>query len=182
MKMKLQMIPAIAYLAVAVAVTSGQVLAAEIVSIRLTPNSAKTKEGREVRVTLTATIKARWHINSNKPNEEFLIPSVVSAKAKGITLADVKYPEALELSLPFAEQPVSVYEKEADFELVFSVGKMTRVGKHNVHVVLDYQACDDKTCLPPTSVSTKLVLEVVAAPPDKRSGESSLTPEKQSRK
>ena len=157
-----------------------QVSETDLVSIQLIPRSVKANAGSQVRATLTAAIKSPWHINSRKPNEDFLIPSVVTAKAKGIKLASVKYPEAHVLDLSFSEQPVSVYEKKANFELTFAVGNTASAGKQNVQVTLNYQACDDKTCMPPTSVSTTFVVDVAAAPPEKKSGESSLTPENKS--
>jgi thiol:disulfide interchange protein len=156
--------------------TSAQAQNTDVVSVKLSPSNVKITAGSQVRATLIATIKSPWHINSNKPNEDFLIPSVVTAKAKGIKLAKVKYPEAHEINLSFAEQPVSVYEKDASFELTFTVGKNVAAGKQTVQVTLDYQACDDKTCMPPTSVSATLVVDVAPALPEKKSGESSLTP------
>jgi thiol:disulfide interchange protein len=135
-----------------------------VVSLTLSPGGMQAAQGTTVHAVLTATIASPWHINSHTPNDEFLIPAEVTAKGMGIKLASAKYPKPLELRLPFSEKPVSAYEGTVRFEIVLAVEKNTAPGKRDVEVVLDYQACDDKTCLPPTSVSAKFVVEITAAP------------------
>jgi thiol:disulfide interchange protein len=139
----------------------------ELVSIRLSPASIHSVAGGKVAVVMRATITDGWHINSNKPNDEFLVPTVVTAKSQGITLTSVRYPGAQEIQLSFAEKPVSVYEGSVDFSLVLSVAAGAPPGKREVPVQLDYQACNDRSCMPPTSVNATLVIEVSIAPADK---------------
>ncbi len=129
--------------------------AEDIVKISVQKPVTEVQKGKQFTVDLTAIINSSWHINSNKPNDEFLIPSVVSAKGKGIKLISVKYPKPHELSLSFSETPVSVFEGKTNIGLTFQILESAAVGKQQVEVVLDYQACNDVSCLPPNSTSAK---------------------------
>lgn len=132
-----------------------------IVKLSIQNPSGEIQKGQQFTVELTAIINPSWHINSNKPNDEFLIPSVVSAKGKNIKLVTIKYPKPHELNFSFSDSPVSVFEGETKIGLTFEVQENASAGKLNVEVILDYQACNDVTCLPPNSTSTNF--EVTAS-------------------
>ena len=125
----------------------------QVVSVNIGKSIIKASVGSELKAQLNVKIENTWHINSNKPIDEFLIPSLVSANGKGIKLVKVKYPEAHEVKLSFSEVPVSVYEGETEIGLTFKVQENAPIGKQTVEVKLDYQACNDVSCLPPNSVS-----------------------------
>lgn len=135
----------------------------QVVNLSLNRNIFKVEAGSEFKVLLNAKIDNTWHINSNKPNDEFLIPSVVAVKGNGIKLTSVKYPKAHDITLSFSDTPVSVYEGDVKFELTIAIDKLASPGKQNIEVKLNYQACNDQSCLPPTSVTANLELEILAA-------------------
>ena len=132
----------------------------DIVKLSVQNPTSEIQKGQLFAVDLVAAINPSWHINSNKPNDEFLIPTVVSAKGNGIKLVKVRYPKPLELKFSFSESPVSVFEGETKIGLTFEVQENAAVGKQAVEVVLDYQACNDVTCLPPNTVSAKFEVAV----------------------
>ncbi len=133
----------------------------DVANISVTNKLLQVKQGGTISVDLTLTVKSGWHINSNKPNDDFLIPSVISAKASGIKLINIKYPQAHELKLSFSEEPVSVYEGIVNAALTFQADKEIKVGKQNVSVTLEYQACNDISCMPPTETTTNFEVEVI---------------------
>ncbi len=133
------------------------------VILQLPSKSITAAAGSTVDVQLTARIAEHWHVNSNTPNEDFLIPSVVTARASGIRLTRVSYPEAKDLALSFADKPVSVYEGDVVFGLTFTVAEVTPPGKQNAEITLSYQACNDKTCMPPADAAVTLVVDVTPA-------------------
>ncbi len=124
----------------------------EIVKLRVQNPSGEVQRGQQFSVEVTASINPSWHINSNKPNDEFLIPTVISAKGNGIKLVKIKYPKPHDINLSFSDSPVSVFEGETKIGLTFEVQEGAAAGKQNVEVKFDYQACNDVTCLPPNSV------------------------------
>ena len=121
---------------------------------------SEVQKGQQFTIDLAAKINSSWHINSNKPNDEFLIPTVVSAKGKGIKLVKIKYPKPHDIKLSFSESPVSVFEGETKIGLTFQVLESAAVGKQQIEVILDYQACNDVSCLPPNSTSTQFEVNI----------------------
>jgi len=143
----------------------------DVVKISVVDKSVKVNQGESVSVNLSITVNPTWHINSNKPNDDFLIPSEITAKSSGIKLTSVKYPQAQELKLSFSEKPVSVYDATWNAKLIFLTNSNTQVGKQIVLVTLDYQACNDVSCMPPNATTTEFELEVV----EKKSKEEQQT-------
>jgi thiol:disulfide interchange protein DsbD len=148
----------------------------DVVKISVIENAVKVNKGESVTVNLTITVNPEWHINSNKPNDEFLIPSEISSKGSGVKLSTVKYPQAKDLKLSFSEEPVSVYEAESSAKLTFTTDKNTSAGKQKVTVTLDYQACNDVSCLPPNVTTTEFELEIVEKKSDAESQTEIITP------
>ena len=133
----------------------------DVVKITLLDKSVKVYQGEQVSVKLSIAVSPTWHINSNKPNDDFLIPSEITVKSPGIKLIDVKYPKAHELKLSFSEELVSVYEATSNATLIIKSNSETHLGKQKVIVILDYQACNDVSCMPPNSTATEFEIEVV---------------------
>ena len=146
------------------------------VTLQLPARNVRVAAGGTVDVQLSARIEKNWHVNSNKPNEDFLIPSVVSAKASGIRLTRVQYPEAKDLALSFADKPVSVYEGDVVFGLTLTIAEATPPGKQNAEITLSYQACNDKTCMPPSDATVTLVVDVTPAVPANVPADSQTRP------
>ena len=133
----------------------------DIVKIDVVETSLKVIQGEQFSVSLSIAVNPTWHINSNKPNDDFLIPSEITAKANGLKLIGVKYPKAHELKLSFSEELVSVYEATSNAKLTFGTSQDTPIGKQKIIITLDYQACNDVSCLPPNATTTEFELEVI---------------------
>ena len=120
--------------------------------------------GMELRIAVKVTIKALWHINSNKPSEDYMIGTSIEIPSEEIfELKDVVYPEPSEILLGFSDKPVSVYEGEVLIGGVIHVPADTELGEHKIPIHISYQACNDTTCLPPRSVKKEIILGVVDA-------------------
>jgi thiol:disulfide interchange protein DsbD len=133
----------------------------DIVKIAVIEKSLKVIQGEQFSLILSIAVNPTWHINSNKPNDEFLIPSEISAKGNGLKLIGAKYPKAHELKLSFSEELVSVYEATSNAKLTFGTSQDAPIGKQKIIVTLDYQACNDVSCLPPNATTTEFEIEVI---------------------
>jgi thiol:disulfide interchange protein DsbD len=133
----------------------------DVVTINIADKSIKVIQGEKISVNLSITVNPTWHINSNKPNDDFLIPSEITAKANGLKLIGINYPKAHELKLSFSEEPVSVYEATSNAKLTFGTSQDAPIGKQKIVITLDYQACNDVSCMPPNATTTEFELEVV---------------------
>ena len=134
---------------------------ADIVSVRLLKNNFKVAPGTDLKLTLSASVKESWHINSHQPNDEYLIPSQISSGNKSFPLSNIIFPVPEERTLSFSDKPVSVFENDFKVELTIKIDKATANGKYKIPIEFNYQACNDQTCLPPTSTSAIAEIEII---------------------
>lgn len=133
----------------------------DIVKIQLVAGQDKAQQSASFKFAVKVIIKDSWHINSNKPNEDFLIPSQLISKDPRFPFAKIVYPEAKNLNFEFSEQPVSVYDGDIVMAGLIQIDKNLQLGEYKIPIQLRYQACNDITCLPPTTISDTLFIEVV---------------------
>jgi len=133
----------------------------DLVKIKAYQSFDKVIPGTEFKIAAKINIDPQWHINSNKPYEDFLIPSSLSIDtSSGFRLFKIKYPVSHDRKLAFSDKPLSVYENEIYIgALVMSPAKL-KSGSYKLAVTFDYQSCNDKTCLPPNSVADTLTIEI----------------------
>lgn len=120
----------------------------------------KVSPGSEFKIAVKVKVDSGWHINSNKPNEDYLIPSQLSIDTSVFKLTKVAYPKAHDLKLEISEIPLSVWESEVYVAALVKVPDNLAPGKYSLPVYLDYQACNNMTCLPPNTVKDTIVVDV----------------------
>lgn len=133
------------------------------------------KQGGSVPVKMQFQVAPGFHINSNKPKSELLLPTVVNFDVPtNVSVAKVTYPAGEELTFPFSpDEKLSVYTGDFTVKGMVATSKATPQGTYRVHAVLRYQACDNRACYPPTNIP--LHFDVTVAKPTKS---SSGTPKK----
>jgi len=120
----------------------------------------KVYQGSEVKLAVKVNIEDKWHINSNKPNEDYLIPTELIVQSDYLKAESIAYPEPHDFKFDFSETPLSVYEGEIFIGALLKVSENVSPGEYPVVVTLDYQACNDMSCLAPTSISDTITLIV----------------------
>jgi thiol:disulfide interchange protein DsbD len=120
----------------------------------------KVYPGSEVKLAIKVNIEKTWHINSNKPYEDYLIPTELIIQSDHFKIFKISYPKPHDFTFDFSENPLSVYEGEIYIGALVDVSKDIEPGEYPLIVNLDYQACNDKSCLAPTSVSDTLIVIV----------------------
>jgi thiol:disulfide interchange protein DsbD len=107
----------------------------------------------EAALRLVCTLTPGWHVNSHKPSEDYLIATEAKPDpAKGVRFEEARYPDGVLKKFAFSETPLSVYEGVFTIEVPFRFdGAVPALSGR-----IDYQACNDKSCLAPTSVSFKI--------------------------
>ena len=117
-------------------------------------------------VNLNFRVPAGYHINSNTPKSEFLIPTALKMDLPtDIILGKIQYPAGEDASFPFSpDEKLSVYS--GDFTIAVAVHPMQSVvpGKYVIHGVLRYQACDNAACYPPKTLPVSFEVKVVKEP------------------
>jgi hypothetical protein len=131
---------------------------------------AKIIRGKAGTVELHFRVGSEFHVNSNTPKSDYLIPTTLKLDAPtDIVVGRVTYPPGEDTSFPFApEDKLNVYSGE--FTLAVLVRPLSHVlpGKYAFHGTLKYQACDNAACYPPKKVPVDFDVKVVKAPPPPR--------------
>jgi thiol:disulfide interchange protein DsbD len=119
--------------------------------------------GAKFQISVAVTIPAPWHINANPAGED-LIPTELAMPAP---VTRVVYPKGKAVSVSWADGPVPLYEGRT--VLVAEGIAPGKAGPMRLAGELRFQACDDKTCLPPRSIPIEVTAEVTgtatATPP-----------------
>lgn len=124
----------------------------------------------QTKVKIDFRVASGFHINSNAPKSEFLIPTGLKMDPPtDIVLGKTEYPEGKDLSFPFSpDEKLNVYS--GDFAITLSVHPLHSVvpGKYVMHGALRYQACDNAQCFPPKSLPVSFEVKVIKEPPGPR--------------
>lgn len=104
-------------------------------------------------------IDSGWHINSNRPTQDWLIPADVSFEAvDGIVAKDVHYPKPKMAML--MDERMSVFDDRVVIRFRVKIDESMPDGEYTLPVLFQYQPCDDKTCLSPETEKLPLAILV----------------------
>ena len=136
----------------------------KIVTVTGKVSHDKIKAGTTIEVIVTGEIEPEYHINSNKPSEEYLIPTVVKFEpfANG-EFGEIIYPQAKMAKFSFSDQPIAVYEEKVVVRTRLTLDKNISPGKKTIKGTFSFQGCNDVNCFAPQTLNFKIPFEVVAA-------------------
>jgi len=133
----------------------------EIVKIKSYQSFDKSYPAGEVKIAIEAEVLKSWHINSDKPKDEFLIPTTLFiSESPNFELVRIAYPEAHDIKLDFSETPISAWEGKIFFGALIKLADNTSPGVYNLIINIEYQACNNQSCLAPTVISDTLSIHV----------------------
>lgn len=119
-----------------------------------------------IKLVIQFKLEPEWHINSNKPLDEFLIPTELNIETSPyIQVKKIIYPSSKQVRLSFSEEPISVFENE--FYIGIEVLLLPDAKTQNAIELtgsLRYQACNDRQCLPPTNLPIKAAIKIGNSP------------------
>jgi hypothetical protein len=123
--------------------------------------------GKPGTVELNFQVPNGFHVNSNKPKSEFLIPTALKLNPPtDLVVGKIAYPAGEELTFPFSpDEKLSVYT--GGFRVAVVVRPLAGVvpGKYMLRGQLRYQACDNSACYPPKQLPVEFEVKVVKGPP-----------------
>lgn len=141
----------------AAAVASGQTFRGFQAAVVSPPTPLLLEAGKTVEGLLTVRIRPGYHINSNKPAEEYLIPTKLTWTTPGLQ-TEVTYPESELFVSQFSDEAMLVFSGEIEFKTKFKAPAKLPAGLTEIVGTLRYQACTDKACLAPTSLDVTIPL------------------------
>ncbi|HUM05691.1 MAG TPA: protein-disulfide reductase DsbD domain-containing protein [Terriglobales bacterium] len=171
-----RIIPGMLLVLVACALTQEMpVLKAPVVSLAPVP-IASIPQGKSGTVPLSFRIVRGYHINSNKPKSEFLIPTALKVDATtDIVIGRITYPDGKDMSFAFSpDEKLNVYAGDFEVGVMVRPLRSVQAGKYMIRGNLKYQACDNAQCYPPKQmpVSFEVRISKAAAPARKNPAQS----------
>ena len=127
-------------------------------------------QGKPATIALAFRVAAGYHINSNQPKAEFLIPTVLKVEATtDIIIGKTTYPDGQDMSFPFApDEKLNVYTGDFKIDVLVRPLRSVQPGKYVVRGTLKYQACDNSACYPPKQLPISFDVKIAKAPPPPR--------------
>jgi thiol:disulfide interchange protein DsbD len=136
----------------------------EIIRVRLiTPAETLIKQ-ESFSILLEISILEGWHINSDQPLEDFLIPTKIKFdESSGISFGRIQYMEPELRKFSFSDTKMSVYEGKIYALTTITISPTFEESEIKLSGKLYFQACNDKSCLAPAEYYFASLLPVANA-------------------
>jgi hypothetical protein len=124
------------------------------------PAKLSVRRGEMVSFRLPVKMAPGYHVNSNTPAEDYLIPLRLTWDAQPLQVEGVAFPKPVMEKYAFAEKPLSVFTSDFVIETRFLAPASAQPGLAMALGKLRYQACTEKLCLPPKTIEVRLPVEI----------------------
>jgi DsbC/DsbD-like thiol-disulfide interchange protein len=114
--------------------------------------ASTARRGGTVAGFITLNIPNGYHVNSNRPKSENLLPTTVEIKANGGARALIsQYPQGKDKTFAFSENPLNIYEGRVVFRFKLKVPRNYRASTLRIRIAVNFQPCTDEVCYQPTT-------------------------------
>jgi hypothetical protein len=106
-----------------------------------------------------------FHINSNQPKDEYLIPTSLKLEPPSdIAIGKIEYPQGQDIAFAFSpNEKINVYSGDVAITGLVRTMSSASYGTYRVHGTLTYQACDNAACYPPKRLPVQFDVKIVKA-------------------
>jgi hypothetical protein len=129
-------------------------------TVPVSGNLGTVRRGATTRGSIVLNIPGNLHVNSNRPNSEYAIPTTVRLSATGGRVSGAIYPRGRNRKFSFSEETLNVYEGRTVINFNVTVPKNYRGSTVRVRAVVRYQACTDEVCYSPKTKTVNLTARV----------------------
>jgi thiol:disulfide interchange protein DsbD len=153
---------------------------ADSVKVRAYAEPATVRPGETLSIVVVLDHAAGFHTWPHEPvvppEFEGLMPIATSVQAsslpEGAAVDVIRWPEPATVTVHYIRDPVEllVYAGEAVVRLDVRFATGTPDGAHSVELRVRYQACDERVCYPPKTVSLSVPFSLAPGSPDRARG------------
>jgi hypothetical protein len=119
------------------------------------------KRNAAVEAKIPVSVQPGFHVNSNTPSDEYLIPLKLTWTSTGaLEGGAVAYPKPSLEKYEFAAKPLSVFTGDFSLGVTFKVAANAPAGPGAATGKLRYQACNDRACFPPKTVEVTVPYQI----------------------
>ena len=130
----------------------------ELLTVSAQPVSGKKAEPFVAK--LNVQLKPGLHANTNKPNDELLIPLKLTIDKGGFDVVKVDYPAGKNEKYSFSDQPLNVYSGAFQIGVTLKAQPGTAAGLAMAGGKLRYQACSETMCFPPKTADVRIAVDL----------------------
>lgn len=124
----------------------------KIVDLKVKTSLTRLKKDGIIDVFLVLNIKQGWHVNSDKPFDSNLSPTSVNFQDNHeFKVVKITYPPPMLKKLSFSESELALFENETTIKAELKPTNKEFKGKLRIDGELNYQPCNNETCLFPVS-------------------------------
>ncbi len=132
----------------------------EYVKLTSFSNKAKYSNTDTVKIALKISVNEKYHINSYQVNDPTLIKTSISGISDNFKLLNTYFPKDKKLKFEFSENEIDVYEGEIIAGITFLPNSVIENGSYEIPLKFTFQACDDKSCYPPKTLTENLTIKI----------------------
>lgn len=125
-------------------------------------NKAAYSPSDTISMALKMVIKEKFHINSYEVADPTLIKTTISSNSNEFKLNGTYFPQDKEYKFEFSDTKIRVYEGTIYVGLKFTSSNLAS-GSYNIPIKINYQACDEKMCYAPKTISYNVPVKIDAA-------------------
>jgi len=138
--------------------------APEVLTVQVYPSQSHIVQAGEFALAVVVEIEPGLHINSDRPSQEFLIPTRVSFEPRPhLSYSAPLYPEAQLKTFPFSDEPIAVYEGRIVITVRVLASERVPLEPLILNGRVSYQGCNDNACFAPAEEPFELTLDVLPA-------------------
>ncbi|HEX8984407.1 MAG TPA: protein-disulfide reductase DsbD domain-containing protein [Bryobacteraceae bacterium] len=124
------------------------------------PQKITAHRGEAVEARITLQLRGGYHVNSNTPNDDYLIPLRLKWQPGPLVAGEVIFPKPEQRNYSFSSKPVSVFTGDFQVTVKFKVEPNAPAGLGAAIGKLRYQACSEDTCYRPAALEIRLPYEI----------------------
>jgi hypothetical protein len=124
------------------------------------PDRLTIKRGGTGEVRLKAALQPGFHVNSNMPADEFLIPLRLTWAKEPLDIDEIIFPKPQLEKYDFSPNPVSVFSGTFEIVTRFKAPAAAKPGMAILTGKLRYQACNNKECLAPRTLDVRVTADL----------------------
>ena len=130
--------------------------------VQLKVAEIKVSPGENGVIEIDVTVKKGYHIQANKVEDEFIIPTTLEIITTDIITTDKPFfPAGKRFRLKGTKDHLLVYDGNFKIRIPFRTGEKLNKGKYKLDAKLHYQACDSKTCFFPKAIVFFISVSIV---------------------
>ncbi len=135
-----------------------------VVEVSTAWSATAAHPGERITLAVVMDIHQNWHVNPNRPEDPFLIPTTVELIDPPLSLlaSTPLYPKSHRIAFGQEGQKkmVPVYSGKAIIYVPMALVETAEIGELSFKLKVRWQACDDRVCLRPTDVTRSVELTV----------------------